>query len=200
MTDASIATAPDAPLGSVLSDMVEKHGSDLYGGEPVTQLQHALQCAQLAENEGASPALITAALLHDVGHLLEDGFDDAPAHDEDRRHEELGDAFLSKWFGPDVTEPVRLHVAAKRYLCAVEPGYLDALSPMSRHSLMLQGGPMSEAEVAEFEANPYCNDAVRLRRWDDRGKDPNTKTATLGYYLSYALRCVRLNGANRSHA
>jgi phosphonate degradation associated HDIG domain protein len=200
MTDASIATAPDAPLGSVLSDMVEKHGSDLYGGEPVTQLQHALQCAQLAENEGASPALITAALLHDVGHLLEDDFDDAPAHDQDRRHEELGDAFLSKWFGPDVTEPVRLHVAAKRYLCAVEPGYFDALSPMSRHSLMLQGGPMSEAEVAEFEANPYCKDAVRLRRWDDRGKDPNTKTATLGYYLSYALRCVRLNGANRSHA
>jgi gamma-butyrobetaine dioxygenase len=200
MTDASIATAPDAPLGSVLSDMVEKHGSDLYGGEPVTQLQHALQCAQLAENEGASPALITAALLHDVGHLLEDDFDDAPAHDEDRRHEELGDAFLSKWFGPDVTEPVRLHVAAKRYLCAVEPGYFDALSSMSRHSLMLQGGPMSEAEVAEFEANPYCKDAVRLRRWDDRGKDPNTKTATLGYYLSYALRCVRLNGANRSHA
>mgnify|MGYP006274863965 CR=1 FL=1 len=200
MTDASIATAPDAPLGSVLSDMVEKHGSDLYGGEPVTQLQHALQCAQLAENEGASPALITAALLHDVGHLLEDDFDDAPAHDQDRRHEDLGDAFLSKWFGPDVTEPVRLHVAAKRYLCAVEPGYFDALSPMSRHSLMLQGGPMSEAEVAEFEANPYCKDAVRLRRWDDRGKDPNTKTATLGYYLSYALRCVRLNGANRSHA
>mgnify|MGYP006306434349 FL=1 len=200
MTDASIATAPDAPLGSVLSDMVEKHGSDLYGGEPVTQLQHALQCAQLAENEGASPALITAALLHDVGHLLEDDFDDAPAHDQDRRHEDLGDAFLSKWFGPDVTEPVRLHVAAKRYLCAVKPGYFDALSPMSRHSLMLQGGPMSEAEVAEFEANPYCKDAVRLRRWDDRGKDPNTKTATLGYYLSYALRCVRLNGANRSHA
>jgi phosphonate degradation associated HDIG domain protein len=200
MTDASIATAPDAPLGSVLSDMVEKHGSDLYGGEPVTQLQHALQCAQLAENEGASPALITAALLHDVGHLLEDDFEDAPAHDQDRRHEELGDAFLSKWFGADVTEPVRLHVAAKRYLCAVEPGYFDALSPMSRHSLMLQGGPMSEAEVAEFEANPYCKDAVRLRRWDDRGKDPNTKTATLGYYLSYALRCVRLNGANRSHA
>jgi phosphonate degradation associated HDIG domain protein len=194
MTDASIATAPDAPLGSVLSDMVEKHGSDLYGGEPVTQLQHALQCAQLAENEGASPALITAALLHDVGHLLEDDFDDAPAHDEDRRHEELGDAFLSKWFGPDVTEPVRLHVAAKRYLCAVDPGYFDALSPMSRHSLMLQGGPMSADEVTEFEANPHYKDAVRLRRWDDRGKDPEMKTATLGYFLSYAIRCVRPDG------
>jgi len=194
MTDASIATAPDAPLGSVLSDMVEKHGNDLYGGEPVTQLQHALQCAQLAENEGASAALITAALLHDVGHLLEDDFEDAPEHDSDRRHEDLGDAFLSKWFGPNVTEPVRLHVAAKRYLCAVDPGYFDSLSPMSRHSLMLQGGPMSADEVAEFEANPHCKDAVRLRRWDDRGKDPRMKTATLGYFLSYAIRCVRPDG------
>jgi phosphonate degradation associated HDIG domain protein len=194
MTDASIATAPDAPIGSVLSDMVEKHGNDLYGGEPVTQLQHALQCAQLAENEGASAALITAALLHDVGHLLEDDFEDAPAHDEDRRHEDLGDAFLAKWFGPNVTEPVRLHVAAKRYLCAVDPGYFDALSPMSRHSLMLQGGPMSADEVTEFEANPHYKDAVRLRRWDDRGKDPEMKTATLGYFLSYAIRCVRPDG------
>jgi len=194
MTDASIATAPDAPLGSVLSDMVEKHGNDLYGGEPVTQLQHALQCAQLAENEGASAALITAALLHDVGHLLEDDFEDAPEHDSDRRHEDLGDAFLSKWFGPNVTEPVRLHVAAKRYLCAVDPGYFDSLSPMSRHSLMLQGGPMSADEVSEFEANPHCKDAVRLRRWDDRGKDPQMKTATLGYFLSYAIRCVRPDG------
>jgi len=194
MTDASIAAAPDAPLGSVLTDMVEKHGSDLYGGEPVTQLQHALQCAQLAEDEGASAALITAALLHDVGHLLEDDFEDAPEHDSDRRHEDLGDAFLSKWFGPNVTEPVRLHVAAKRYLCAVDPGYFDSLSPMSRHSLMLQGGPMSADEVAEFEANPHCKDAVRLRRWDDRGKDPQMKTATLGYFLSYAIRCVRPDG------
>jgi len=198
MTDASIATSPDAPLGSVLSHMVETHGADLYGGETVTQLQHALQCAQLAEAEGASPALITAALLHDVGHMLDDDFEDAPAHDEDRRHEELGDAFLSKWFGADVTEPVRLHVAAKRYLCAVEPDYHDALSPMSRHSLMLQGGPMSEAEVAAFEANPHARDAVRLRRWDDRAKDPSMKTATLGYYLSYAIRCVRLNAPERS--
>jgi [1-hydroxy-2-(trimethylamino)ethyl]phosphonate dioxygenase len=191
MTDASIATVPNAPLGSVLSDMVEKHGSDLYGGEPVTQLQHALQCAQLAEDEGASPALITAALLHDVGHLLEDDFEDAPEHDEDRRHEEVGDAFLSKWFGADVSEPARLHVAAKRYLCAVEPGYFDALSPASQHSLMLQGGPMSAAELAEFEAGPYAEQAVRLRRWDDRGKDPNMKTARLSHFLSYAICCVR---------
>ena len=191
MTDASIAAVPDAPLGSVLNDMVEKHGSDLYGGEPVTQLQHALQCAQLAENEGASPALITAALLHDVGHLLEDDFEDAPEHDEDRRHEEVGDAFLSKWFGADVSEPARLHVAAKRYLCAVEPGYFDALSPASQHSLMLQGGPMSAAELAEFEAGPYAEQAVRLRRWDDRGKDPNMKTARLSHFLSYAICCVR---------
>jgi len=180
-------------ISAILYEMIEERGETLYGGEAVTQLQHALQCAQLAENEGASPALITAALLHDVGHLLEHDFEHAPEHDQDRRHEDLGDAFLARWFGPDVTEPVRLHVAAKRYLCAVEPDYLAGLSPASRHSLMLQGGPMSETEVAQFEAGPHAEDAVRLRRWDDLGKDPDMKTASLGYFLSYALRCVRPN-------
>jgi len=183
--------AADSALGRMLANMMERHGSALYGGEAVTQLQHALQCAQLAEEEGAPPALITAALVHDIGHLLEDDFEDAPRHDADRRHEELGDAFLAKWFGPDVTEPVRLHVAAKRYLCAAEPGYFDGLSPASRHSLMLQGGPMSETEVAEFEAGPHAEGAVRLRRWDDRGKDPNMKTAALDHFLGYAVRCVK---------
>lgn len=178
-------------INAILYELIEERGETLYGGEAVTQLQHALQCAQLAENEGASPALITAALLHDVGHLLEDDFEDAPAHDADRRHEDLGDAFLARWFGPDVTEPVRLHVAAKRYLCAVEPGYLAGLSPASRHSLMLQGGPMNETEVAEFEAGPHAEDAVRLRRWDDLGKAPSMQTATLAHFLGYALRCVR---------
>jgi phosphonate degradation associated HDIG domain protein len=189
MTDTQIATHEG--IGAILYEMIEERGETLYGGEAVTQAQHALQCAQLAENEGASPALITAALLHDVGHLLEDDFDDAPAHDTDRHHEDLGDTFLARWFGPDVTEPVRLHVAAKRYLCAVEPDYLAGLSPASRHSLMLQGGPMNDAEVAEFEAGPHAEDAVRLRRWDDLGKDPSMQTATLAHFLGYALRCVR---------
>jgi len=181
----------DSTLGRLLTDMVERRGSALYGGEAVTQLQHALQCAQLAEKDGASPALVTAALLHDIGHLLEDGFDEAPQNDEDGRHEDLGHAFLARWFGPEVTEPVRMHVAAKRYLCADEPGYLDGLSPSSRHSLMLQGGPMSKAEAAEFGAAPYADDAVRLRRWDDRGKDPAMETATLEHFLEYADRCVK---------
>lgn len=182
-------------LGRLLTDMIERRGSALYGGEAVTQLQHALQCAQLAEEDGASPALITAALLHDIGHLLEDGFDEAAQHDDDRRHEDLGNAFLARWFGPEVTEPVRLHVAAKRYLCAAEPGYFDGLSPASRHSLMLQGGVMSAPEVAEFEAGAYADDAVRLRRWDDLGKDPAMETASLAHFLDYALRCAR-TGAN----
>ena len=178
-------------IAATLIQMIEKKGADLYGGEAVTQKQHALQCAQLAENEGAPPALILAALLHDIGHLAEDNFDGAMEHDKDRLHEELGERFLKSWFGPDVTEPVRLHVTAKRYLCAVEQTYYDSLSPASKHSLMLQGGPMSDGEVTDFERNPFFKEAVRLRRWDDRGKDPEMKTAELEHFLGCLGHCVK---------
>lgn len=174
-----------------LREMIGRRGADLYGDEAVTQAQHALQCAQLAEDEGADAALIVAALLHDVGHLLEADYGSDLARQEDRYHENLGKAFLDKAFPPNVTEPVRLHVAAKRYLCAVDKAYRSTLSPASENSLQLQGGPMSDAEVAAFEALPFYAEAVRLRKWDDRGKDPQMQTGALEHFLSYVAECAR---------
>ena len=175
-----------------LKQMVIARGQELYGGEAVTQEQHALQCAFLAESEKAPPSLIVAALLHDVGHLLDDAFINEAAPEDDHHHEVLGDMFLSRWFGPDVTEPARLHVAAKRYLCAVDPAYLDGLSPASRHSLALQGGVMSPAEAAAFIAAPFAEDAVRLRLWDDRAKELDLVTPDLDHFLAYAQPLARL--------
>jgi len=145
-------------------------GGDLYFGERVTQLAHALQAAHQAEIEGSSDARIVAALLHDIGHLLPEEAEGLAGAGVDGRHEDEGQVWLSRWFGPEVTEPVRLHVAAKRYLCAVEPAYLSSLSPASVQSLALQGGPMGDTERRAFEANPFYREAVRLRRWDDEAK------------------------------
>lgn len=166
-----------------LRQMIGAKGGDLYGGEAITQEQHALQCAQLAEDAGAAKPLIAAALLHDIGHLLEHDFEAALEREEDRFHENMGDAFLKQWFGPDVTEPVRLHVASKRYLCATDPDYFAKLSPASVHTLRIQGGPMSAEEVKEFETNDNYREAVRLRVWDDLGKDPEMKTDSLDHFL-----------------
>ncbi len=159
-------------------------GDSQYGREAVSQRQHALQSAALAEAAGAEPSLIVAALLHDVGHLLHGLPEDAPEHGIDDQHETLAARWLARRFGPAVVEPVRLHVAAKRYLCTVEPGYRQNLSGPSELSLQLQGGPMSDAEVAQFQQSPYADAAVALRRWDDRAKDPACVTATLSHYLT----------------
>jgi phosphonate degradation associated HDIG domain protein len=152
--------------------MFAEHGDSEYGGEEVTQREHALQAAHFAKKSGSSASLITAALLHDVGHLLHDLPADAPERGVDDRHEELASNWLAHWFGPEVVEPVRLHVDAKRYLCAVESSYFNRLSEPSIVSLGLQGGPMSEAEIAAFRSNPHWEAAVLLRRWDDTAKDP----------------------------
>ncbi len=146
-----------------------RRGHEGYG-EGVSQLDHALQCGAFAERDGASPALVTAAFLHDIGHLLHDLPQDVADSGVDTQHESTGSAWLSRYFGPEVTEPVRLHVAAKRYLAAVEPGYFDQLSDASKLSLTLQGGPMVGAQIQAFKAGPFFADAVRLRRWDEEGK------------------------------
>jgi len=151
--------------------------------EPVSARAHALQCAQLAEWAMAPPALVAAALLHDLGHFL--AADGQPLPDDiDDMHESRAAAWLAPVLGPAVTEPIRLHVAAKRYLVATDPRYAATLSPASVHSLALQGGPMTRAEAADFIARPHAEAAVRLRRWDDLAKRPDRATATLGYYLA----------------
>ena len=139
-------------------------------GEGVTELQHALQCATFARQDGEEEAIIAACLLHDYGHLLHDLGEDIADKGVDSRHEHVGANRLSKWFIPAVVEPIRLHASAKRYLCWKEPAYFSGLSDASRKSLALQGGPMTTAEALEFEQHPHFDRAVRMRRYDDRGK------------------------------
>ena len=156
-------------------------GDAEYFGEPVSQKEHALQVANFAARDGASEPLIVAALLHDIGHLLT-GTEDMAEKGIDGGHERAGGAWLRKHFGPEVTEPVRLHVDAKRYLCYADPSYLEALSPASVLSLKLQGGAFTENEAHGFERQPHAMDAVRLRRWDDMGKIPRLEVPGLDHY------------------
>lgn len=166
-------------------ELFNKRGDSQYGREAVTQAEHALQAATLAEEEKAPVELIVAALLHDVGHLLHDLPADAPDVGIDDHHENSAASYLRELFPPRVVEPVRLHVAAKRYLCTVDPGYMDTLSQPSIVSLNLQGGLMTPAEVAEFKKGQFAEDAVRLRRWDDTAKIANHPTPSLGHFAAY---------------
>ena len=150
-------------------ELFERRGREAYFGESVSILEHSLQAAWFATESGAEPQLVVAALVHDVGHLLHGLPEDIAEHDVDGRHEVVGEAWLLSRFGPGVSEPVRLHVDAKRYLC-VEPAYLAHLSPSSIQSLRLQGGPFSADEARDFEQHPHFRDAVALRRWDDAAK------------------------------
>lgn len=167
-----------------------RRGHEGYG-EGVSQLDHALQCGAFAERDGASPALVAAAFLHDIGHLLHDLPQDIADQGIDTQHESTGSAWLSQYFGPEVTEPVRMHVAAKRYLAAVEPGYFDQLSDASKLSLGLQGGPMSGAQIQAFEADPFFADAVRLRRWDEEGKIVGYQGPQVGHFDQVVRACLK---------
>ena len=138
-------------------ELFTRRGESAYHGEAVSQAEHALQAADLAEQEGAPDRLIVAALLHDVGHLLDGQDEDLAERGVDGRHEEAGGAWLARHFGPEVTAPIRLHVAAKRYLCAVDPSYLEGLSSASRLSLDVQGGPMKAEERARIRGQPVLS-------------------------------------------
>jgi phosphonate degradation associated HDIG domain protein len=157
-------------------------GQGAYFGEAVTETEHALQTARRAAESGAGDEMIAAALLHDVGHLLHGLPEDVADKGIDARHEEGGAAWLGRYFGPAVAGPVRLHVAAKRYLCAVDPAYPDGLSAASRLSLRLQGGPFSPDEARRFEQEPFWQAAVAVRRWDDAAKVPGLIVPGLDHY------------------
>jgi [1-hydroxy-2-(trimethylamino)ethyl]phosphonate dioxygenase len=176
-----------------LKRLFDRKGSSLYGGEAVTQLEHALQAATMAEASGADAATISAALLHDVGHMLHELPDDAPDAGVDDVHEERASKWLSKYFGPNVSEPVRMHVDAKRYLCAVDPEYHASLSEPSRQSLLLQGGPFDFEQREQFEQLPFFKQAVQLRRWDDGAKVVGLETPSLDHFLMYVNQSAQAN-------
>ena len=175
-----------------IADLLSLRADGLYGLSDVNQRQHALQAAWLAERTGGSDALIVASLLHDVGHMEHDLGDNPAEQGVDDLHEQRGYAFLASWFGPEVTEPVRLHVAAKRYLCATEADYFSKLSKDSVLSLSLQGGPMSAKEVVAFDALPGAAAAVQLRRFDEQAKVKDLETPLVAHFLPFVERCLLL--------
>jgi phosphonate degradation associated HDIG domain protein len=160
----------------------QRRGPDAYFGECVSMTEHALQAAYFAHSADAPPALIIAALLHDIGHLVDDVPDDIAEWCVDAHHEAIGGHWLARRFHPEVSEPVRLHVPAKRYLLATDAQYFAKLSPASVITLKLQGGPMTAHEVAKFETERFHREAVRVRQWDDRGKVAGLKTPGLRDY------------------
>lgn len=167
-----------------------ERGGGEYHGEAVTQLEHALQAAHMAETDGRPAEWIAAALLHDVGHLLHGHGEDYLEHGINDQHEDLGARFLARAFGPAVTEPIRLHVPAKRYLCAARSGYFATLSPASVRSLELQGGPMSADEMKEFEAGPHFAAAAAVREYDDRAKVVGLATPPFAHFRKYLEACL----------
>jgi len=166
----------------IIAELFSGPGGQAYLGEPVTIGVHMRQAGALAEAAGAAAPLVAAALLHDIGHLRQE---------TDTRHGEAGARWLSQWFGEAVTEPVRLHVPAKRYLCATEPGYFGLLSAESVRTLSLQGGPMTAGEAAAFAALPHAVDAVAVRRWDDEAKDPAVTPPEFAHFSALLGALVR---------
>jgi phosphonate degradation associated HDIG domain protein len=176
-------------LGDI-EKLFRDHGHIAYGGEDVTQLEHALQSARRAELAGADDALVTAALLHDLGHLLNRQGETPTERGIDDHHQYFAIPFIRPLFPPAVVEAIRLHVDAKRALCALEPEYYEALSEDSKRSLTLQGGVFTAAEAEAFVAKPFAGNALQVRRWDDAAKVAGATTPALGHFLEIAARCA----------
>lgn len=174
-----------------IADVFSRRGAESYLGEEVSMAQHMLQTAQEAELAQAGPELIVAALLHDIGHYANEFPDSVLMKGTDNYHEEAGANFLADYFPPSVTEPIRQHVAAKRYLCATDPEYFSRLSEASVYTLGVQGGPMSAAEVRKFESSPFLESCVKVRMWDEAGKDPNKKHPDFSYYQDLVQSLIR---------
>lgn len=175
---------------SFLGSIFERRGAEEYLGEPVTIGEHMLQGAAIAEANGQPQEIIVAALLHDIGHFTSEFGTFTMEDTEDRHHEDAGADVLERFLPPVVTDCCRYHVAAKRYLCATRPDYLERLSDASKHSLKLQGGPMSREEVAEFEKNPHLKEIVAVRYLDEAGKRPGMKTPDFWHFAPMIQRLV----------
>ncbi|MDH3263793.1 MAG: HD domain-containing protein [Paracoccaceae bacterium] len=189
-------TAPDTPtltrdnIVAFLADIFARRGGEEYLGEPVTMAEHMLQAATFAERQGMADEIVVAALLHDIGHFTSEFGSFSMEDTEDRHHEEAGAEVLSAFFPPIVTDCVRHHVAAKRYLCATRPEYFGRLSEASIHSLTLQGGPMRPDEVAEFEKNPNLGEIVAVRYLDEMGKEAGMETPSFSHFAPIVQRVV----------
>lgn len=175
---------------ALIADILERRGAESYLGEAVTMSEHMLQCAWLAEQAGADGELIVAALLHDIGHYTSEFPADMVGAGVDNRHERAGALLLQPYFPPRVTVCVREHVAAKRYLCAVDPAYHDRLSQASKDTLRLQGGPMSPAEAEAFATNPELEAVIQVRLWDDDGKVAGRATPPFDHYAPIMQRLL----------
>ena len=173
-----------------ITELFARRGAEMYSGEPVTQLEHALQTAALAEDAGADDELVTASLLHDLGHLLHELGPTPTLSGVDDIHQYAALPFLRGLFGVRVLGAIKLHVDAKRYLCATRAHYHAALSADSQRSLVLQGGVFNAAQAQAFIAQPGAEDAVRLRLWDDQAKNAQAQTPPLAHFLGRAARCA----------
>lgn len=186
-------SAPDLNAGNIVSflgGIFDRRGGEEYLGEPVTMAEHMLQGAHFAEKAGEPEVIIVAALLHDIGHFTSEFGTFSMADTKDRHHEDAGADVLERFFPTLVTDCVRFHVAAKRYLCATKPSYYNRLSEASVHSLNLQGGPMDAREVVAFEENPNLKEIVKMRYYDDAGKRDDLETQPYAYYAPMVQRVV----------
>ncbi|WP_272008593.1 (R)-1-hydroxy-2-trimethylaminoethylphosphonate oxygenase [Roseovarius sp. ZX-A-9] len=181
-----------------IGDIFKRRGAESYLGEDVTMSEHMLQGATLAQQAGASDVLIAGALLHDIGHYTNEFPEDALARGTDNLHEEAGARVLDGFFPSMVTDCIRWHVAAKRYLCATDPTYFSKLSEASVHTLNLQGGPMDAAEVAEFAKQPNLNEILQVRIWDDQGKVPGMPTPDFDDFAPLLQRVADAHAATQT--
>ena len=182
MSKPDFETLDRTNIVAFLEDIFERRGGEEYLGEPVTMAQHMLQGATIAQQNGQRDVIILAALLHDVGHFTSEFGMFSMNDTQDKFHEDAGAEILEQFFPTLVTDCVRYHVAAKRYLCATRPSYFDRLSDASVHSLNLQGGPMSDEEVKEFEKNPNLKDIIAVRFLDEAGKHPDMETPAFSHF------------------
>ena len=174
-----------------IADIFTRRGIESYLGEQVSMAQHMLQAAQFAELANGPPELVVAALLHDIGHYSNEIPDTVLMQGTNNFHEEAGANFLADYFPPGVTEPIRQHVAAKRYLCATDRAYFSRLSQASVYTLKVKGGPMKPGEVVEFEKSPFLDSCIKVRLWDDEGKDPDRPHPDFSHYRAEVQGLVK---------